>query len=487
MNNQRAPNEAERVAASPDSGIPLRLLDVLPSAFLAILVGCARFHSSPLSASANADSLESRSLTNGEMKLILEKNLHRDFENWPAVEWDFEMLTLAAFYYHPSLEVARAQWAVAQGGEKTAGQRPNPTLTVTPTYNFTSHVPSPWDPVGSIDIPIETAGKRKYRRAQAANLSEAARLNIAVTAWQVRSAVRSSFLDFAAAGQREAALEKQVVVQEEILRRQQQQAELGEIAPSESLPVRISVQKARLDLADAQRLRVEARARLAQAISVPLRALNEVKFAGGLPQNVRDIEELTSSELRRAALLTRPDILASLAEYAASQSSLQLEIAKQYPDVHLQPGYEFDQGDSKWSLGLTVELPVLNQNQGPIAEARARREEAAARFNALQAKVLAEIDSAIEVFRISETNSFTLSTLADAQAKRRDSISEQLKAGAADQLDLLNVQFEFATAELVQLEGQIKLQQAAAALEDAVQRPFALPDEIFHSRRTDAH
>jgi outer membrane protein TolC len=421
------------------------------------------------------------------VKIILEKNLHRDFENWPAVEWDFEMLMLAAFYYHPSLEVARAQWAVAQGGEKTAGQRPNPTLTVTPTYNFTSHVPSPWDPVGSIDIPIETAGKRKFRRAHAANLSEAARLNIAVTAWQVRSAVRSSLLDFAAAGQKEAALEKQVLVQEDILRRQQQQATLGEIAPSESLPVRISVQKARLDLADAQRLRVEARARLAAAIGVPLRALSEIKLAGGLPQNVRGIEELTSSELRRAALQTRPDILASLAEYAASQSALQLEIAKQYPDIHLQPGYEFDQGDSKWSLGLTVELPVLNQNQGPIAESMARREEAAARFNELQAKVLAEIDSALDIFRISETNSNTLRALAEAQANRRDSIAAQLKAGATDQLDLLNAQFESATAELVQLEGQIKLQQAAAALEDAVQRPFTLPDEIFHSRRTDAH
>jgi outer membrane protein, heavy metal efflux system len=488
MNNQRTSKEARRVAAS-QGRLAFRVLALTLGLVFSLLsfVGCARFHSKPLSASANADALESRSLTNAEMKIILEKNLHRDFENWPVVEWDFEMLTLAAFYYHPSLEVAQAQWAVAQGGEKTAGQRPNPTLTVTPTYNFTTHVPSPWDPVGSIDIPIETAGKRKYRRAQAANLSEAARLNIAVTAWQVRSSVRSSLLDFAAAGQREAALEKQVVVQEEILRRQQQQATLGEIAPSESLPVRISVQKARLDLADAQRLRVEARARLAEAIGVPLRALNEVRFAGGLPQNVRDIEELTSTELRRAALQTRPDILASLAEYAASQSTLQLEIAKQYPDVHLQPGYEFDQGDSKWSLGLTVELPVLNQNQGPIAEAKARREEAAAKFNALQAKVLAEIDSAIDVFRISETNSYTLSALAEAQAKRRDFISDQLKVGAADQLDLLSAQFEFATAELVQLEGRIKLQQAAAALEDAIQRPFALPDEIFHSPRTDAH
>jgi len=293
-------------------------------------------------------------------------------------------------------------------------------------------------------------------------------------------------LDLVSAGQRLSALARQVALEEEILRRQDEQAAVGAIAPSESLTVRIALEKARLDLADARRQRVEAHARLAEALGVPLRALNEIQLAASLPEDAQRIGELTSAEVRRAALQTRPDILAALSEYAASQSALQLEIAKQFPDIHLQPGYEFDQGDSKWSLGLTVELPVLNQNQGPIAEAIGRREESAARFNALQAKVLADIDSAMEVFRISESNSLTLRALAEAQAKRRDSIAEQLKAGAADQLDLLNAQFEFAAAELVQLDGEIKLQQAAAALEDAVQRPAALPDEIFHSSRTDA-
>src|SRR5262245_25079951 len=120
----------------PDPGLALHflLLTLAVVLFSGIFVGCARFHSRPISASANADALESRSLTNVAVKLILEKNLHRSFDNWPAVDWDIDMLTLAAFHYHPSLEVARAQWAVAQGGEKTAGQRPNPTLTVTPTY-----------------------------------------------------------------------------------------------------------------------------------------------------------------------------------------------------------------------------------------------------------------------------------------------------------------------------------------------------------------
>src|SRR5262249_49546901 len=86
----------------------------------------------------------------------------------------------------------------------------------------------------------------------------------------------------------------------------------------------------------------------------------------------------------------------ALADYGASQSALQLEIARQYPDVRIGPGYEYDQGLNKWStIGVSLELPVLNRNAGPIGEADARRTEAAARFAELQATVIDEIDRAL--------------------------------------------------------------------------------------------
>jgi len=47
-----------------------------------------------------------------------------------------------------------------------------------------------------------------------------------------------------------------------------------------------------------------------------------------------------------------------------------------------------------------------------------------------------------------------------------------LKAGAADQLDLLNAQLELGVATLAQLDGQARLQQSLGALEDALQRPM---------------
>ena len=132
---------------------------------------------------------------------------------------------------------------------------------------------------------------------------------------------------------------------------------------------------------------------LASALGLPLRALDGVRFSfAGLDQFPR---ELTGPEVRRQAILNRADVRGALAEYAASQSALQLEIAKQYPDLHLGPGYELDQTDNKWSLGVTLDLPVLNQNQGPVAEAKAKRAEAAAHFLTVQTTAIGEIDSAL--------------------------------------------------------------------------------------------
>jgi outer membrane protein, heavy metal efflux system len=453
----------------------------------ALLAGCARFQPEPLVPARTAEQLEGRSLTNAALKTFLEQNLHSDLAGWPAITWDFDRLTLAAFYYHPSLEVARAQWSVALGGETTAAQRPNPALNVTPGYNATTLTASPWIPLGFLDMPLETAGKRGYRRAQAAQLSAAARLNISATAWQVRSNLRSSLVDLTAAEQREALLERQLSLQEQVVQRLQQQVQAGALASSEAVPFRIAWQKMRLDLADTQRVRAEARARVAEAIGVPTGALDEIVVAFDWLTAPGPAADLTSTSLRRAALRSRPDILGALAEYAASQAALQLAIARQYPDVRLQPGYQFDQGDSKWSLGLSVELPVLNQNQGPIAEAKAHRQEAAARFTALQAKVLAEIERTVAVLRNTETNSALLRSLADEQAERREAVAAQVKAGAADQVELLNAQLESASADLVQLEGQIRLQQAIGAVENAVQRPLSWPQAILESRQSHAN
>ena len=441
------------------------------------LAGCAHFESKPIEPAKSAAQLEARRLDDPGLEKFLEQNLGRELPGWPLSSWDLPALTLAAFYFQPSLEVARAQWRVTQAGVKTAGGRPNPTLALTPGYNTTHSIPSPWFPAVNLDIPVETAGKRGKRIAEASQLSESARLNIITAAWQVRSNVRTSLLDFQVAGRRAGLLENQSATQQHIVNLLQQRFDAGAISRPELTIAQIAFNRTQLDLADAKSKRAEARSRLAEAIGLSSAALDELNVKFDFSPD--DMTSLTAAEARRVALQSRSDILAALSDYIASEDELRLQIAKQYPDVHLNPGYQFDQGDNKWSLGVTFELPILNQNQGPIAEARAQRELSAAKFTALQAQVIGGIDRAVAALGVAREQLKTGNSLLAAQQAQQTSAQAQLEAGAADRLDLLNARLEFDSVSLVQLESAAQLQRALGALEDALQQPAdAIPAAV---------
>jgi cobalt-zinc-cadmium efflux system outer membrane protein len=452
-----------------------------------LLTGCARFQSQPLSPAHTADQLESRSLTNAALKSFLETNLHRPFPAWPVTTWEFDTLTLVAFYYHPSLDVARADWHVAAGGVETASERPNPTVSWSLLHEPVPAA-SPWIPGLVFDIPVETAGKRRYRTEQARHLTDSARFNIATAAWQVRSQLRASLLDLSAAHQRLLLVQHQAGLREQLLHRLESQLEAGAISAAELNTARLALLRAQADLADAERVLAEIRPRLAAALGLPVAALTDVEFLFDLAIPPA-AAELSTSEARRLALLGRADVLGALADYAAAQSALQLEIAKQYPDVHLSPGYSWNAGsagENDWQIGATVEVPLLSHHQGAVAEASARREAGAARFLALQAKVMSDIDGALASFHAGETSFSTLNALAATQAAQQKSVVAQLGAGAVDRTDVLAAELELDAANLARLDAQVKLQQALGALEDAVQRPFELPAAIYESRRSDA-
>jgi outer membrane protein TolC len=329
----------------------------------------------------------------------------------------------------------------------------------------------------NLDIPIETAGKRGYRLARAQHLTEAARLNIASVAWQVRGRLRRAFVDVYAARQTESLLRQQMGTLEQVSRFLEAQHSAGEVSPFEVTQARIALDRNRLALHDAERRRGEAQAQLASAIGIPASRLDEavVSFAGLAEMPV----DLPPEQARRDALLNRADILSALAAYAATESALQLEVAKQYPDVRFSPGYEYDQGENKWSLGLSITLPVLNQNQGAIAEAEGRRTQAAVQFNALQARVLGEIDLAAASYRALRSKAATAnSLLANLEQQQRNLLS-RLEAGEISRLEVSTFQLELSQAALARLETVAQTQQALGALEEAVQSPMEVIDGLW--------
>ncbi len=447
---------------------------------LVSLPGCARFHSRPLSAEKARADFESRTLSDPGLKVFLETNA--TLPSWPPVSWNITNLTLAAFYFHPDLDVARAQLLSARASRVAAGERPNPSVSWSPEFDTTT---APlWILGVNFDIPIETMGKRGHRIAQATHLSTAARLHLAETAWQVRSRVRKRLLAIYAAEQTQTLLKKLEAIQSETARLLEAQLEAGAVSAFEVTQSRIALNQTRFALLDAQKETALARLQLADALGVPPSALGDVSFDfESFKQFPAAVPEMAA---RRQALVSRADILAALAEYAAAESALELEIAKQYPNVHLSPGYQLDQTDNKWALGLTVELPILSHNQGAIAAAEAKRTELASRFNALQARVLSELEQAIAAYRAAVHKAEAAGSLTHELETQLRTAQGMLEAGEISRVELAQRQVELTTALVAQRTALLNAQEALGALEDALQSPAGSAAVPENSPRTQA-
>jgi outer membrane protein TolC len=442
-----------------------------------LLSGCVHYQARPVDPARTAEAFTARRLDDPGLGQFVEANAASRPSTWPPRSWDLTALTLAAFYFQPQLDRARAQWAVAEAGRKTAGERPNPSLLLAPGYDTTTKVPSPWIPLVALDIPIETAGKRGHRRAQAAQLSESARLAVASAAWAVRSGVRTSLIALQAAREAESLLTDQQALQENNVRILGLQREAGAISAFELTQARIAADASRLALREAERRSAEARVSLAEAVGVPQEALEtaELSFEGlddALPEDAL-------AGARAQALVSRTDILASLAQYAASEAALQLEIARQYPDIHLGPGYQYDQGDNKWTLGIGFSLPVFSRNRGPIAEAEARRAEAAAAFEELQARVLAQVDRALAGYRAAMRQEKDAESLL-ANLRREEATARKVfELGEISRSDLVALQLQLSATSLARLDAVTRAREARGALEDALERPLPAASDAW--------
>ena len=437
---------------------------------------CIRYHPRPVEPAEAMEDFEARRLDAPELKDFLLQN--QEVKEWPPAAWDLKSLTLAAFYYHPDLDIARAQWGVARGGRITAGERINPVLNPLIGYNATTPASevTPWIPEVSLEITVETAGKRGIRIAGARRLEEAARWNILSVAWEVRSRLRGALLDAYATGEKEALLSGGQKLQAEIVRLLGAQKDAGEVSVYDLTQARVALDTGRLAAIEAARAKEEAAARLAAALGLPRRALDGVAISFDAFRGLDP--SFPAGDVRRHAVLNRSDILASLSEYAASESALRLEIAKQFPDIRLGPNYQLDQTDSKWTIGLAFDLPILNRNKGPIAEAEARRRESAARFLALQSQVISELDAAVEGCRAAILKSRAADDLLANLVRQEIAAKARREAGEISRLELLGVQLELNASAQARLEALVQAQEAVGRLENAAQSPLDVKDWI---------
>lgn len=443
-------------------------------AVLILLAGCTTFHAEPLNPSSTASEFEARTLTGKGFEDFIVEHLDGKLRPWPPATWDLEMLTIAAFYYNPQMSVARAKWETKEADVLTAGEIPNPKAGFIPMYHGNQRGLPPWTLTFALDVPVETAGRRGYRIEAARHLSLAALLDVNNTAWQIRSRLRRRFLSLYGILQKEHLLGKQRLILSDIVSVYRQRFAAGQVSSFALTSSTIELDKTVLSLSFAKREAAQAWHGLADSIGIPAGSLKGVNISWSSMERVN--AALYSPLVRRQALLGRADILAKLEQYEAAQSRLRLEIARQYPDINLGPGYSWDQGDNEWSLGLTLVPPLFNQNQGPIARARAYRKEVAAQFKALQAGVIGQIDAAFQDYTDSLKDLRAADSLLANLHGQLETVKNRLSAGLTDRLALLNVRLEIVKAQLARLKALTVAQESVGKLEDGVQRPLNKED-----------
>jgi len=438
------------------------------------LSGCISFHPVCLSPDKNAARLEAQTLDSPELRRFIETSRGKQFSEWPLHSWDYTNLFMAAVFYHPELSLARAQLSSAKAGRITAGERPNPTISLVPGYDTTSSGISPWFPGMSIDFPLETAGKRSHRMNAASNLTESARLNVISMAWNVRSNVRRCMLDLYAHHETEILLKHQKEIQSNIVDIMKLRKQAGDISTFDVNQTQITLDTIRSARQENSIQEAQARVRLANSLGLPVGTLKNIVidfsiFGSSLP-------EFDLQAARKQAVSNRSDVLIALSDFEASQCALQLEIAKQYPDINIGPGYQFDQGDNKWTIGIAFSLPVFNRNRGSIAEANAKREEAIARFNVVQAGVISQVDQAIAAYRNASLRLKTYEELRLKLEAQQQSLKVILETGEISRLEATIVEMELYNNAKERIGNFTRILQALGDIEDALQSPAGLPE-----------
>ena len=314
--------------------------------------------------------------------------------------------------------------------------------------------------------------------------AEAARQAVFAAAWQVRGDLRRALQDFWLASRRAAQLRPQVESHRQILALLEQRRTAGAATAADVSTARLALIRTETAALDAGRQLAPASQRVAQVLGVSAAAL------ATLPPSMSGTPDWPSSAAlaasRRQALQSRADVLVALARYVVAESAFALEIERQHPGLHVGPGYQWDQGQSKWTVAFTFELPLFSHNEGPLAEAEAHRHEAAAQLAVVQAQVLAEIDSAVAAHTAVTGQISGLESVQDELKKQLALVEARLRAGVTDQLDLQNARLELALGEQALEEAGFQTRLAPGQLEDALQIPIASLEALAPASRASA-
>jgi cobalt-zinc-cadmium efflux system outer membrane protein len=395
----------------------------------------------------------------------------------PIAELDATETLAASLNFNPQLALAQAQADAGRAGVLFARQRPNPILSLTPEHaiNAVAGV-SPWVAALSLVWPMQTGGKRALAIEQALAASDASLLNAADLVWNLRASARTALCTAEYAAAKNELVHEESVLRADLAGRLDKQADAGVASRYDAARAHLegdnAAQRARQSATDL----IAAKHDLAAVAGMPFAAV-EVRLLGQgcLAAQPRASVADLSVDAEAAAIASRLDLRAKLAEFRSADAAWRAELARRKPDLNLGPGYTYDQGTRKITFTLSAELPVFSHNAGGIAKARADRDRVQAQIEVLQESIVNAVARARD--QLSAVQSQYAASVSAAeqteQLLRRD--IDRQASGEIDQPAVIVGRIAAVTARIDVLNCQRAVADAIGALETATQAPLETP------------
>jgi outer membrane protein TolC len=183
------------------------------------------------------------------------------------------------------------------------------------------------------------------------------------------------------------------------------------------------------------------------------------------------VDSTPAAALAAGAVARRPEVAITLAEYAVAESRLRLEVARQFPDLDLGPGFVWDQGVSRWALAFALPALIGSRNRGAIAEAEAGRVVSELRVAEVQDSVLADVEAAAQRCRGAALERAAADSVVVAAEALHGREREAYARGETSALEPARAQLQLIRARRALSAAERQVDLAAIRLEGAAGGP----------------
>lgn len=364
-----------------------------------------------------------------------------------------EQAVALALQRNQSLRAQRFTVDQSRAGETTAGLKPNPVFAssnadfpvFTPGDLTWSNLANNQTFTESLSYLLERGGKRERRVQAARDATEMTASTVDDAERQVRFQVGQAFISVLLAKATLAFARQDLGDFSEVVDLNKRRVASGDLAEGDYLKISLQKLQFEQDVSAAEVALVQAKAGLRQLVGYDT-VTEDFDVAGELAYRATVV---SLEALEREAIAARPDLQSARANTKLAGSTLGLARANRVRDITLEAEYDRNGPVNGVGVGLSLEIPVHDRNQGEIARsqyalAQARESESAARVF-----VLTDVVNAHAAFRTNEKVVSLYESGYLEQARQSREISRYAYAkGATGLLDLLDAERTYRATEI---------------------------------------